>query len=230
MVLHRHFLSLVVLLTLVPTPALAQSGVEAPAVGSGLADLAVILLLLALLVVINAAFSVALGIPVLLVSEFVYSNSYVRAIESRIHDAPVRSGGLGIAATIGGIVGLVVFAIVVTLLTDAGLPDAVGLVLVIPVLVGVLFVYVGSAVSTVVVGLYLLRRVGTSESNLWAALVVGAVLVNIPLLGFFISLPVFLAALGAMVSRLWNSRRNDSSGPGRQRPVDGPQSVTHESR
>lgn len=226
MVLRRHLLSLVALLALVPVPALAQTGVEAPAVGSGLVDLVLILLLLALLMVINAAFSVALGIPVLLVSEFVYSNSYVRAIERRIYDAPVRSGGLGIATTLGGIVGLVVFAIGVALLTDAGLPDAVGLVLAIPFLVGVLFVYIGSAVSTVLVGSYLLRRFGTGESNVWAALVVGALVVNIPLLGFFVSLPAFLAALGAMVARLWNSRRNDSSGPGQQRPVDG--SVVHD--
>ncbi|WP_224333859.1 hypothetical protein [Haloprofundus halobius] len=221
MVRRRFLPSLVALLTVVPTPVLAQAGVETPAAGSWLVDLVMVVFLLALITAFSAAFAVALAIPVLLVSEFVYADSYVRDLERRIYDVPVRSGLLGIAATLVGITGFVLFAIVVMLLTEFGVPDPVGLVVAVPVLAGVLFFYVGSTVGTVVLGSYLLRRVASGESNLWLALVVGAVIANIPLLGFFLSLPALFVSIGAMVDRWWSNRRDGSSGPGPRRSVDG---------
>lgn len=218
MVLRNSLASWLVLLALVPATVAAQSTSELPSTDPGLSELAVLGLVV---YVVYVAFSIAVGVVVLGVSEFVCSESYVRAIEERIYDSPGRAGALGVGATVGGFVGFVLFLVVLLVLVQLGLPEPVGLLAAIPLFGGTLFVYVGSTVGTIVLGSYLLRRLGGGEPNLWLALVVGSLVVSVPVLNFVLALLVLFLGTGAMLGRWWSGRRDGPSGPNPGRPVDG---------
>ncbi|MDR5673423.1 hypothetical protein RH858_09725 [Halalkaliarchaeum sp. AArc-GB] len=186
------------------TLAPAQTATPAPAPTAGIAELAVLGL-----VVYGAsvAVSIVIGLLVLAVSEFVYAESYVRAIEQRISDRPIQAGALGFASIVAGVAALFVLLVVLAVLLAVGLPEPVGLLAAIPLFGGLAFLYVGATVGTIVVGAFLLRRVRGARANLWLALVVGALVVNLPLLNFLLAFLVLFLGTGAMVDRWWANRR-----------------------
>ncbi|MFC6716759.1 hypothetical protein ACFQGT_17100 [Natrialbaceae archaeon GCM10025810] len=205
------------LLALVPAPVVAQTTPEAPITDSGFSELAVLGLLIYVVYVI---FSIAIGVLVLVVSEFVFSGSYVRAIEKRAYDQPVGSGVLGLGVFVGGVVGFILLLLVFLFLMAFGVPEFLGMAGVIPLFGGILFTYVASALGTIVFGSYVLRRFGDGESNLWLALVVGALVVNIPVLNFVLGFLVLFLGMGAMVGQWWSNRQDAKTGPNQHRPVD----------
>ncbi|WP_135829960.1 hypothetical protein [Halorussus halobius] len=190
-------------LALVPATAAAHPASELPSVDVGLAGLAVLALLFYAVYVV---FSVAVGVVVLGVSEFVLSGSYVRAVENRIRDGPGRAGLLGVGAVVGGFVGFVLLLVVLLVLVEVGFPQPVVLVAVLPLLGGTLFAYVGSTVGTIALGASLLRRFGRDEPNLWLALVVGALVANVPVVNFVLAFVVLFVGVGAMVGQWWGGR------------------------
>lgn len=203
--------------TLVPATAVAQSDPGVPIAEPGIAEIAVLGLLVYAAYVV---FTVVVGVLVLAVSEFALSGSYVRAIERRIYDRPVRSGLVGFGAIVAGFVGILLLMIVLLLLVEIGVPEPLGLVAAIPFFGGVLFLYVGATIGTIVLGSYVLRRL-SGESNLWLALVVGALVVNAPVLNFVLAFLVLFLGTGAMIGRWWSVRRDEPSGPNPREPVEG---------
>lgn len=218
MTLRQSLVSWILLLALVPATVVAQTTPETPITDSGLAELVVLGLLIYVVYVI---FSIAIGVLVLVVSEFIFSGSYVRAIEKRAYDQPVRSGALGFGVFVGGVVGFILLLFVLLFLMAFGVPEFLGMVGVIPFFGGILFMYVASTLGTIVFGSYVLRRFSGGESNLWLALVVGALIVNIPVLNFVLAFLVLFLGMGAMVGQWWSNRQDGKSEPNQQRPVEG---------
>ncbi|RDI72281.1 hypothetical protein [Halopelagius longus] len=213
----RQFLAwTTLLLASVPATVAAQSVPET------VPDSTAALLVLGVLVyAIYVAISVVVGGVVLVVSNVRSSGSYVRDIEKRIYARPLRSGALGIGVIVGGVVGTLLLSIGATSLVAFGAPEPLGLVSVVPLLGGTLFLSVASAVGTIVLGSYLLRKVRGGEPNHWLALVVGSLVVNVPVLNIVLAIPVVFLGAGAIVGRRWSNRRDGPSEPGPGSPVEG---------
>lgn len=218
MTLPQSLVSMAALLALGPATVGTQTATETSIANWGLAEIALLGLLFYVVYVI---FSIAIGVLVLLVSEFVFSGSYVRAIEKQAYAQPVRSGALGLGVFVGGVVGFILLLFVLLFLMEFGVAEFLWIVGVIPLFGGALFMYVASTLGTIVLGSYVLRRVGNGEANLWLALVVGAFVVNIPGLNFVLGFLVLFLGMGAMAAQWWSNRQEANSGPNQQQPVDG---------
>ena len=203
MVSRTALASWLLALALAPATAAAQSPPELPSVDAGLAELAVFALLF---YVVYVAISLVVGVVVLAISEFVCSESYVRAVAARIRDTPGRAGAIGVGAMVGASVGYVLLLVALLVLVAVGLPEPVGLLAAVPLFGGTVFLYVGSTVGTVVFGSYLLRRLGRDEPNLWLALVVGALVVNVPILNFVLAFVTLFVGTGGMLDQWWSGR------------------------
>lgn len=208
MSLHSTLATILTLSGSVPTLTLLQTTPEPAGIGDGLA---VFLVLGILMYVVYVVFSIVVGAIILLVSEFVCSDSYVASIERHIYDQPLRSGAIGFGALIGGFVGIILLMIVLLLLMELGVPEPAVLLSMIPFFAGMIFIYVGATVGTIVVGAYLLRRLRGGTPNFWIALVVGALIVNLPGLNFALAFVVLFVGTGAMVDHWWQNRRSDTS-------------------
>ena len=215
MSLRRSLAFWIVPLAVVPATVAAQSRPEAVS-ESGAGELVA----LGLLVYgVYVAVSIAIGVVVLAVSEFVGSGSYVRALERRIYDRPLRSAALGVGTIVGGLVGIFLLTVVLLVLAELGAPDPVALLVAVPLFGGTLLLYVGATIGTIVLGSYLLRRLGDGDSNLWVALVVGSLVVNVPGLNLVLAFLVLFLGTGAVVDHWSNGRRDGPSGPQSRRPV-----------
>lgn len=203
MVSRTALASWLLALAFAPSTAAAQSAPELPSADAGLAELAVFALLF---YAVYVALSLVVGVVVLSVSEFVCSESYVRAVEARIRDSPGRAGAIGVGAMIAASVGYVLLLIVLLVLVAVGLPEPVSLLAAVPLFAGTVFLYVGSTVGTVVFGSYLLGRLGREEPNLWLALVVGALVANVPILNFVLAFVVLFVGTGGMLDQWWSGR------------------------
>jgi hypothetical protein len=193
-----------------PAPVVAQSLPETPVTDPGVAELAVLGLLL---YVVPVAFSVVVGAVVLVAAGVLLPGSHVHAVESRIHDRPVRTGVVGLVASVGGLVAFVFLLLALLALVALGVPDPVWLVAAVPFLGGVLFLYVASTLGTVALGSSVLGRLGAVEPNRWLALVVGSLLVNVPGLNLVFGSAVLLLGTGGVVEQWLTRRRDDPAGP-----------------
>lgn len=209
---RRTLGSLVTLLAVLPGSAAAQTGTGAEADGASL------LVGLALIVGVMAAFTIVVGAVVLAVS-----TPYVEALERRIYDAPVRSGAVGIATLIGGFVLTIVALFAVAVVGEIGVGEpVVGLVgmLLLAALVfgGMVLVTLADVIGSIVAGLALLRRFGSGEPNRWLALVVGSVVVSVlylvPLVNVAAMAVVVGLGAGAMVGHWRSGRNGGASGSG----------------
>ena len=211
MVPRRIAVPLVASLALVPGTVLAQANGELDGSGS----LAEFLLVMVIGTIATTILTLLIGAVVLVISQ-----SYVRRVEERIYDQPVLTGAVGFGAIIGGFVALIAAMIVVALLLAVGVPEPFGLVLAIPFFGWMALLYIAPAICTIVVGSMLLRRFRDGESNLWLALVVGALVVGglslIPLVNIVIALVVLSLGLGAMVGVWWSGRREKGGSAGRE--------------
>ncbi|EMA36338.1 hypothetical protein [Halobiforma nitratireducens] len=214
---RRAVAALIAVLSLVPVSATAQNGVETSVTGAGGVEL---LVLGALLYVVYVLFSIALGLIVLVATEVIGSGTYVRTLEHRIYDRPVRSALLGFGAIVAGIVGLFVLLFVLVVLVEIGLPEPTALIAGIPLFGAMIFVHVAAAIGTIVIGAYLLRKRQSGPANLWLALFVGALIVNVPLLNLLLAPAVLLLGIGAMIGH-WLGDGGDVSGPGSRASAEG---------
>lgn len=188
---------------------LLQLSLEPTGIEGGLAA---VLVLGLLMYAVYVAFSIFVGVLVLFVSEFVFGDSYVSAIEAHVYDHPFRSGAVGVGALLGGTVGIFLLMVVLLVLLELGLPEPAVLLSAVPFFAGMVLVYVGATVGTIVVGAYLLRLVGAGDPNLWIALVLGALVVNLPGLNVVLAFVVLFVGVGAMFDHWWQHRHTDRSG------------------
>ena len=196
MALHSTVATILTLVGFAHTPALPQTIPNFPGVDD---SLAVFLILATIVYAVYVMFSLVAGAIILFVSEFIRNDSYVGSIESHIYAQPLRSGAIGFGALVGGFVAIIPLMIVLVLLTEIGVPEPVILLSMIPFLGGIVLMYVGTTIGTIVVGAYLLRRLRGGTPSFWIALVVGALIVNVPGLNFVIAIPVLFVGTGAMV-------------------------------
>lgn len=151
----------------------------------------------------SVAFSLFLGGIVLGVSTLFGSGTYVQAIERRIRDAPVRSGAIGLGAFVVGIVGTVLVTILLLFGVELGAPEPLPMAVAVPFFGGTLFAYVATAVGTIVLGSLLLRRLRGGTPSPVLALLVGALVVNVPGVNLLVVVPLICVAAGAMLDTWW---------------------------
>lgn len=168
------------------------------------------LLLILISYLINVVLTLVVGAPLVAVAA-----EWLRGVERHASSEPVRSGAIGFGALLGGIVGFVVFALGVQLSIAAGLPEFLGTGVVLVGVVGLLGLFVLTAVGEILAGLVLLTRFGSDdEPSLWVALVVAAVVVNVaylvPLAGSLLALALLSVATGAAADRWWQRRGDDA--------------------
>lgn len=218
MALHSTIALVSTLVGATPTTVLLQATPEPAGVEE---SLAAFLILGVIMYAVYVTFSIAMGVVILLVSEFVFDDSYVRSIELHIYDQPLRSGAIGVGTLTGGFVGVVLLLFVLLVLLELGVPEPAILLSMIPFFAGTAFMYVGATVGTIVVGAYLLRRFRGGTPNVWIALVIGALVVNLPGPNFVLAFVVLFVGTGAMVDHWWQNRRDDATEPDSTSVVEG---------
>ncbi|QCW03084.1 hypothetical protein [Natrinema pallidum] len=164
--------------------------------------------------------TIAIGAVVLAVSQ-----SSVRRLEARIVERPVPTGVIGIGVLVGGGVALAVVTATASFLVAAGAPAPVGTGLEALALAFPIGLTVANTVGVIVFGSRLLRRVGRGpKPNLWLALAVGAITVNvlylIPVVNVSIVVGLVAVATGAIAGQWWHDRGEADSEP-RERSADG---------
>ncbi|MES3516435.1 MAG: hypothetical protein PPP58_02105 [Natronomonas sp.] len=207
MALHSTLATVLTLAGFIPF-TLLQTAPESADVDGGLAAF---LVLGVVVYALYVALSIGVGVVVLFVSEFLREGSYIGAIERHIYDRPLRSGVVGFGTLVGGFVGFVLSLFVLLVSIELGVPESVVLISILPFVIAVAFVYIGATVGTIVTGAYLLRRLRGGDPNVWIALVVGALVVNLPGLNFVLAFVVLFVGTGAMVDHWWQNRRDGPS-------------------
>lgn len=135
----------------------------------------------------------------------------VRRLDTRLGQSTLRATGLGFGGIFASVGGFVLFALGIVVLVELGAPEAVGLVLLVPVFVLALAVLFISAVGVIIAGSWLLRTVKQqAEPNLWVALVVGAVSINIallvPMVNVGVGLLLIALPVGGLIDAWWTAR------------------------
>ncbi|ELY80883.1 hypothetical protein [Natrinema gari] len=155
--------------------------------------------------------TIAIGAVVLAVSQ-----SSVRRLETRIVERPVPTGVIGIGILVGGGVALTAVTATASFLVAAGVPAPVGTGLEALALVFPIGLTVANTVGVIVLGSRLLRRAGRGPNpNLWLALAVGAITVNvfylIPVVNVVTVVGLVAVATGAIAGQWWHDRGEDPS-------------------
>lgn len=159
----------------------------------------------------NAVLTLVIGASLVAVAA-----EWLRAIERRVAEKPIRSGAVGFGAIVGGIVAYVVFVSVVLFVIDAaGLPESAESVVLLTGLAIALGFFVMTTVGELIAGSALLKHFGSDDDpSLWVALGVAALVVNaaylVPLAGSLVALVLLSVATGAVVDRWWQSRGDDA--------------------
>ncbi|ELY84121.1 hypothetical protein [Natrinema altunense] len=166
--------------------------------------------------------TIAIGAVVLAVSQ-----SSVRRLETRIVERPVPTGVIGIGVLVGGGVAFAVVTATASYLVAAGVPASVGTGLEALALAFPIGLTVANTVGVIVLGSRLLRRVGRGpKPNLWLALAVGAITVNVlyllPVVNVVTVIGLVAVATGAIAGQWWHDRReSQSDSTPRERSADG---------
>jgi len=126
----------------------------------------------------------------------------VRRLEIRIRNETLRAAGVGFGGIVIGVTGFALFATVFFM--SLGAPDALALLVMVPIAVFSLLMLGLMAIGVIIGGLWLLRTVKQQpEPNLWVALVVGAIFVNIafvlPVLNIIVGFVVILLPAGGLL-------------------------------
>ncbi|WP_226481386.1 hypothetical protein [Natrinema amylolyticum] len=195
----------------------AQIDPETPTADPAVAELVV---LVALVYAVSVAFTIGLGALMLAVSSAVGSESPVRAIQQRILAHPSRSAAIGIGTLVGGVAGIVLLLFALAFLGAVGLPDPVALVAMVPLLGVQLFVSLTATIGAIAMGAAPLERLRGGDPSPWLALVVGALVVNIPGLNLVLAPLALVLGTGATVDYWWQHRRNGRSGQAPEGPVE----------
>ncbi len=183
----------------IPPETLTQTGIEE-------FSFVFIVLFAVVLYVVYALMTLVFGAVILAVG-----TRYVQRVYGHARNAPVRSGAIGVGAIVGAVVVYILLGVSVLVLLQVGAPEPTGLLLIIPVLVGFGFSIVVTTVGEIIVGAALLQwYTGEPEPNLWIALVIAALVVNllflIPPVGLLVGPLLIALATGAMVDLWWQRR------------------------
>ncbi len=135
-------------------------------------------------------------------------------VAERVATDPVRTGLIGLGVVVGSVVLLIALAI-----TVVGVPFTI-----VGAFALVLVAWIGLVYGRFAVGAWLLSLVGVD--NRWAALVVGlvvgAIIVQVPIVGGLINSVIALLGLGALVRGLYAHRRRTSAAPAAAPPEETP--------
>ncbi len=183
----------------IPPETLTQTGLEEFSFVFIILFAAVLYVVYALMTLVFGAVILAVGTP------------FVQRVYGHARSTPVRSGAIGIGAIVGAVVVYVLLGVVVLVLLQIGAPEPTGLLLIIPVLVGFGCSIVVTTIGEIIVGAALLQwYTGEPEPNLWIALVIAALVVNllflIPPVGLLVGPLLIALATGAMVDQWWQRR------------------------
>lgn len=135
----------------------------------------------------------------------------LRQLETRVRRSPLRAAGMGIGGIVTGVIGFAFFGAIVGFFVSLGAPDALALLLLGPIFAFSLALLGVTAVGEIIGGSWLLRTVkNQSAPNLWLALVVGAVFVNmayfVPVFNIIVGFAVIVLPVGGLLEG-WLERR-----------------------
>jgi hypothetical protein len=150
--------------------------------------------------------SVTLFVGAMLVSN---AGERTRAVGEEIRQHPVESGGFGVGTVVACVAGYLLVGVTAAGLAELGAPAQVGILVLIPLVVGVIGLVTATALGQLVVGIILLRRFSEDgRPNLWGALIVGTVVVGMAAIlpvGNLVGVAVTVLAIGGVTRRLWRA-------------------------
>jgi len=147
----------------------------------------------------------------LVVGAAVISNAggRVRTIGEEIRQHPIESGGFGLGTVVASVGGYLLVGVIAAGLAELGAPAQVGILVLVPLVVGVVGLVVAATVGQLVVGLILLRRFSDDgRPNLWLALLLGTILVGFAAVlpaGNLIGAAMTVLAIGGGTRLVWNA-------------------------
>ena len=154
--------------------------------------------------------SITLFVGAMLVSN---AGERIRTVGEEVRVHPLESAGFGLGTVIAGVGSYLLVGVTAAALAELGAPPQVGILVLIPLVVGVIGLIVATALGQLVVGIILVRRLSDEgRPNLWAALIVGTVVLGVAAIfpaGNLVGVAVTVGAIGGVTRRVWrtNSER-----------------------
>ena len=153
--------------------------------------------------------SVTLFVGAMLVSN---AAERTRAAGEEIRHHPVESGGFGVGTVVACVAGYLLVGVTAAGLAELGAPAQVGIVVLIPLVVGVIGLIIATALGQIVVGIILLARFSEEgRPNLWGAFIVGTVVVGVAAFlpaGNLIGRAITVLAIGGVTRQLWSANHD----------------------
>lgn len=153
--------------------------------------------------------SVTLFVGAMLVSN---AAERTRAVGEEIRQHPVESGGFGVGTVVVCVAGYLLVGVTAAGLAELGAPAQVGIVVLIPLVVGVIGLIIATALGQLVVGIILLGRFSEDgRPNLWGALILGTVVVGLAAFlpaGNLMGVAVTVLAIGGVARRVWRANND----------------------
>lgn len=150
--------------------------------------------------------SITLFVGAMLVST---AGERVRIVGEEVRRHPLESAGFGLGTVIAGVGGYLFVGVMAAGLAERGAPPQVGVLVLVPLVVGVIGVIVATALGQLVVGIILVRRVSDEgRPNLWVALIVGTIAVGVASIlpaGDLGGVAVTVGAIGGVARRVWRT-------------------------
>jgi hypothetical protein len=150
--------------------------------------------------------SVTLFVGAMLVST---AGERIQTVGDEVRQHPVTSVGFGLGAVIAGVGGYLLAGVMAAGLAERGAPPQVGILVLVPLVGGVIGLVVATALGQLLVGIVLLDRVSDDgRPNLWAALIVGTVVLGVAAIfpaGDLVGVGVTVVVIGGVTRRVWRT-------------------------
>jgi len=150
--------------------------------------------------------SVTLFVGAVLVST---AGERIRTVGDEVRQHPVSAVGFGLGAVIVGVGGYLLVGVTAAGLAERGAPPQVGILVLVPLVGGVIGFVVATALGQLLVGIVLLDRVSDDgRPNLWAALIVGTVVLGVTAIfpaGDLVGVGVTVGAVGGVTRLVWRT-------------------------
>lgn len=150
--------------------------------------------------------SVTLFVGAMLVSN---AGERTRTVGEEVRHHPLETGLLGVGTVVACVSGYLLLGVTAAGLAELGAPVQVGVLVLVPLVVGVIGFMLATALGQLVVGIILLRRISDDgRPNLWVALVVGAVVVGLAAIlpaGNLLGVAVTVLAIGGVTRWVWRT-------------------------
>ena len=170
------------------------------------ADLVAVGDLVVSIIVAVSYLSITLFVGAMLASN---AGERIRTVGEAVRRHPLESAGFGLGTVIAGVGGYLLVGVTAAGLAELGAPPQVGILVLVPLVVGVVGVIVATALGQLVVGIILLRQVSDEgRPNLWAALIVGTLVLGVAAIvpaGNLVGVAVTVVAIGGVTRRVWRT-------------------------